>query len=89
MKFFGKSTAHQGQSKQLNFDYKDPLTLYGFIDGGKITPARVTNLSHTRQKALCNAIKKARSIGLLPSCHQTFDDFSRPEPVSPKPFNYK
>ena len=89
MKFFGKAPAHQKQSKHLTFDYKDPLTLYGFIEGGKIAPARVTNLSHTRQKVLCNAVKKARSIGLLPSSHQTFDDFSRPEPISPKPFNYK
>ena len=89
MKFFGKAPTRQKQTKHLIFDYKDPLTLYNFIEGGKITPARVISLSHSRQKALCNAIKKARSIGLLPSSHQTFDDFSRPEPISPKPFNYK
>ena len=87
MKFFGKSSGGgNGVKPPSAFDYKDPLTLYGFLEGGKITPGRVTGLSHSRQKTLCKAIKTARSLGLLPSSHQTFDDFGRPEPVSPKPF---
>lgn len=84
-----RSFGNKAGKKHIVFDYKDPLTLYGFIDGGKIIPARVTNLSHSRQKDLCNAVKKARSIGLLAGGHQAFGDFSRPDPISPKPFSWK
>ena len=70
----------------IPFDYKDPLSLYPFIDGGKIIPARITALSHSQQRKLCNAVRKARSLGLLPITSQAHDDFHRPEPISPKPF---
>ena len=95
MKFFNKSAGGSGSGGSggpgggklpTTFDYKDPLTLYGFLEGGKIIPGRVTGLSHSQQRTLCKAIKTARSLGLLPSSHQTFDDFGRPESVSPKPF---
>lgn len=76
---FGKN--HNGV-----FDYKDPLSLYGFIEGAKITPARNNGLPHKQQKELKSAIKKARNLGLLPTHFQSFDEFGRPEPVSPKPF---
>ena len=75
--------------KDFNFDYKDPVTLYDFIEGAKISASRTNGLSKAQQKQLSNAIKKARNLGLLPSHHQAFDDFSRPTPVSPKPFSYK
>lgn len=68
------------------FDYKDPLALYGFIEGAKIIPARNNNLKNKQQRALKNAIKKARNLGLLPTHFQSFDEFGRPEPVTPKPF---
>lgn len=70
----------------IPFDYKDPLSLYPFIEGGKIIPSRTSSLTHSQQLKLCNAVKKARSLGLLPITSQAYDDFHRPEPISPKPF---
>ena len=77
------------KKQKFNFDYKDPLSLYGFIDGAKITPSRNNNLSNKEQRRLRNAIKKARNLGLLPTHYQSYDDFGYPELVSPKPFSYK
>ena len=83
------------ESKQKNkktspvFDYKNPLALYSFIEGGKISPARNNNLTSKQQKELRNAIKKARNLGLLPTHYQSYDDFGRPEMISVKTFNYK
>lgn len=75
--------------KKVVFDYKDPLSLYPFLEGGKISPARNSNLNRAQQRDLSKAIKKARSLGLLPSHHQAYDDFDRPLPISLKPFDYK
>ena len=75
--------------RKVIFDYKDPLSLYPFLEGGKISPARNNNLSRSQQRNLSKAIKKARSLGLLPTHHQSYDDFARPLPVSLKPFDYK
>jgi len=77
------------KKQQTVFDYKDPLALYGFIDGAKITPARNNGLTNKQQRQLRNAIKKSRNLGLLPTHYQSYDEFGRPELVSPKPFNYK
>ena len=77
------------KKKNLVFDYKNPLALYSFIEGAKITPARNNGLRAKQQKQLRNAVKKARNLGLLPTHFQSYDDFGRPEMVSPKPFNYK
>ena len=74
---------------EINFEYKNPLSLYGFIEGGKIIPARNSGLKNKQQRHLRNAVKKARNLGLLPTHYQSYDDFRRPEPISPKPFNYK
>lgn len=69
------------------FDYKDPLTLSRFImEGGKITPARISKLSLAQQRRLATAIKQARSIGLLPFGALAYDNNGRAEGVSPKPF---
>ncbi len=69
------------------FDYKDPVTLYRFImESGKIVPARISKLSLYQQKKLASAIKKARSLALLPVGTESYDYFERPEPLSPKPF---
>lgn len=73
----------------LVFDYKNPLALYNFIEGGKITPARNSGLTSKQQKQLRNAVKKARNLGLLPTHYQSYDDFGRPEMTSVKAFNYK
>jgi small subunit ribosomal protein S18 len=69
------------------FDYKDPQTLTKFImEGGKIAPARISKLSLAQQRRLATAIKRARSLGLLPLGSEAYDLHGRPEGVSPKPF---
>ena len=73
------------KKKHLSFDYKDPLNLYNYLDGGKIHPARVNDITHSQQLALTKAVKKARSLGLLPSSYTDFDNFGRPQPISPQP----
>ena len=77
------------KKKILVFDYKDPLALYPFIEGAKIIPARNNSLKTKQQKQLRNAIKKARNLGLLPTHFQSYDNFGRPEAISPRPFSYK
>lgn len=48
-------------------DYKDIETISRFItDRGKILPRRITGVSHRYQRLLCNAIKRARYMALLP-----------------------
>ena len=78
-----------GKKQNLIFDYKDPLALYGFIDGGKIVSSRHNGLTTKQQRQLKNAVKKSRNLGLLPTHYQSYDDFGRPESISPKPFSYK
>ena len=77
------------KKKNLVFDYKNPLALYSFIEGAKIIASRNNGLITKQQKQLRNAVKKARNLGLLPTHFQSYDDFGRPELVSPKPFAYK
>ena len=75
------------KKKQVKIDYKSPMTLYQFIsEGGKINPARITGLRHSEQRALRNAVKKARRLSLLPACARAYDDFGFPEPISAVPF---
>ncbi|RME63091.1 MAG: 30S ribosomal protein S18, partial [Alphaproteobacteria bacterium] len=48
-------------------DYKDIRLLQGFIsERGKIVPSRITAVSAKKQRALAQAIKRARHLGLLP-----------------------
>ena len=69
------------------FDYKDPQSLARFVsDGGKITPARIAKLSIAQQKQAAKAVKRARSLALLPSGSDAHDTFNRSEVVSPVPF---
>lgn len=71
----------------FNFDYKDPITLGRFImEGGKIVPSRISKLSSAQQKHVAAAIRKARSLALLPNGAEAYDSFERPEPISAKPF---
>lgn len=75
-------------SGDYNFDYKDAQTLSRFIsEGGKITPARISKLSLSQQKQVAAAIKKARSLAILPGGMASYDTFERPEAISPKPFS--
>lgn len=48
-------------------DYKDVETLSRFItECGKILPRRITGVSQGHQRKLCQAIKLARHVALLP-----------------------
>lgn len=71
------------------FDYKDPVTLSRFImEGGKIIPSRISKLSMSQQRQVTAAIKKARNLALIPLGSEAYDNFGRPEQISPKPFEY-
>src|SRR6185503_10038842 len=71
----------------FHFDYKDPVTLGRFImESGKIVPSRISKLSSAQQKNVASAIRKARSLALLPNGTEAYDSFDRPEVISPKPF---
>jgi len=49
------------------FDYKDTENLKKYIDThARVLPRRKTGLSTKRQRALAEAIKRARFLGLLP-----------------------
>ncbi|MFN7905543.1 MAG: 30S ribosomal protein S18 [Pseudobdellovibrionaceae bacterium] len=70
------------------FDFKDPVSLARFIgDGGKITPARISKLSLSQQRQVNEAVKKARSLALLPTGMEAYDNAHRPETISPVPFD--
>ncbi len=48
-------------------DYKDVRLVSGFVaERGKILPRRLTGTCSTHQRALSEAIKRARNIALLP-----------------------
>jgi small subunit ribosomal protein S18 len=52
---------------KITIDYKDDVLLKRFItDRGKITPRRITGTCAKHQRELAEAIKRARSIALLP-----------------------
>lgn len=51
----------------LAIDYKDPRSLkYFTTERGKIIPRRITGTCAKHQRALTLAIKRARTIALLP-----------------------
>jgi small subunit ribosomal protein S18 len=53
--------------QKLKIDYKDADTLRRFItERGKILPRRITGSCAKHQRSLALAIKRARSIALLP-----------------------
>ena len=69
------------------FDYKDPSSLTRFIgDGGKITPSRISKLSISQQKRVAGAVKRARSLALLPTGTDAYDTYTRNESIAPVPF---
>jgi small subunit ribosomal protein S18 len=52
-------------------DYKDIKMLQKFIsERGRITPSRITAISAKHQRALANAVKRARYLALLPYVQQ-------------------
>lgn len=53
--------------QSLVIDYKDPKALkYFTTERGKIIPRRISGACAKHQRALTHAIKRARSIALLP-----------------------
>ncbi len=53
--------------KATAIDYKDVAKLHKFISGrSKILPRRVTGTCAAHQRALTEAIKRARHVALLP-----------------------
>ncbi len=71
------------------FDYKDPVTLCRFLmESGKITPARVSKLSTPQQRKVASAVKRARSLALVPVGSHAYDTFGRPEQISATPFEF-
>jgi small subunit ribosomal protein S18 len=54
-------------TQKLKIDYKDADTLRRFItERGKILPRRITGTCAKHQRALAEAIKRARMLALLP-----------------------
>ena len=53
--------------KELHIDYKDVKVLRNFVsERGKIIPRRIVGTCASHQRQLCEAIKRARHIALLP-----------------------
>lgn len=53
--------------KEARIDYKDARGLGNYLtERGKIIPSRITGTCATHQRALTTAIKRARSVALLP-----------------------
>jgi small subunit ribosomal protein S18 len=53
--------------KTVAIDYKDARVLGGFLtERGKIIPARITGNCARHQRRLTLAIKRARTVALLP-----------------------
>ena len=53
--------------KTLQIDYKDVRTISQFVtERGKMTPSRITGNCARHQRLLTTAVKRARSVALLP-----------------------
>ncbi|MBW2648530.1 MAG: 30S ribosomal protein S18 [Deltaproteobacteria bacterium] len=51
----------------IEIDYKNPAVLRGFLtERGKIMPRRITGTCARHQRSLAMAIKRARTLALLP-----------------------
>ncbi|GMO29905.1 MAG: 30S ribosomal protein S18 [Termitinemataceae bacterium] len=66
-KTFFKKKVCRFCSQKLNIDYKDSDVLRRFItERGKILPRRITGTCAKHQRALAEAVKRARILALLP-----------------------
>jgi len=64
--------------KSLSIDYKKMDMLKRFVtDEGKIRPRRQTGNCARHQRALANAVKRARHIALLPYTSSRWEDSGR------------
>jgi small subunit ribosomal protein S18 len=53
--------------KTLRIDYKDIRTISQFVtERGKMTPSRITGNCARHQRILTTAVKRARTVALLP-----------------------
>lgn len=53
--------------QEMSINYKDVKTLRNYVsERGKIIPRRIVGTCATHQRQLCEAIKQARHIALLP-----------------------
>lgn len=53
--------------KELRIDYKDGNTLRHFVtERGKIIPRRISGNCARHQRAVTNALKRARILGMMP-----------------------
>ena len=65
--FRRKKTCPFSGDNAPKIDYKDVKLLQRYIsERGKIVPSRITAVSNKNQRALANAIKRARFMALLP-----------------------
>lgn len=65
--FRRKKTCPLTGANAPKIDYKDTKLLSRFVsERGKILPSRITSVSHKKQRALAEAIKRARNLALLP-----------------------
>jgi small subunit ribosomal protein S18 len=61
-----KTCPFSGQGAPV-IDYKDVKLLSRYIsERGKIVPSRITAVSAKKQRELAQAIKRSRTLGLLP-----------------------
>jgi small subunit ribosomal protein S18 len=66
-KIFFKKKVCKFCAQKMKIDYKEAETLRRFItERGKMLPRRITGTCAKHQRALALAIKRARSIALLP-----------------------
>lgn len=66
-RFYRRKVCRFCADKTLNIDYKDPGQLKFYItERGRIIPRRISGTCATHQRQLTRAIKRARSIALLP-----------------------
>lgn len=60
-------SCHFCANEKKKIDYKDLRTLNRYLtDRGKIMPRRVTGNCSKHQKLITKAVKRARSVALLP-----------------------
>ena len=59
--------------KAFEIDYKNERVLRRFIsERGKIIPRRITGVSSVNQRRLCQAIKRARHLAMLPFVDEVY-----------------
>jgi small subunit ribosomal protein S18 len=62
-----KKACYCCENQVLLIDYKDERLLSRFVsDRGKIVPRRVSGACARHQRAIAVAVKRARTLGLLP-----------------------